>query len=524
MSQANKIVGAAFLLAGLTIVSRLIGFVREQFIAYHYGTGLEADAFVLAFTIPTLILTIVGGALSAALIPMIVRLRSENQNVRLKQLISSMFSITSLIMLLLTVSLYFFIEPFVQGLYARRAEEDLQLLTIEMLKIIVPALLAIGLVTLLTSVLNAYKHYFVPALGPVLYSTGVIVATVFFSEEYGVESLMIGMAIGILAHMLIALSTIFYKKISFKLNIYWNSDLKQVGFLILPILISITAFQINTIVDRSMASGLDAGSIASLNYANRIVQLPLSLFVGSMVLPLFPMIAERMAKQEWASTNNLLSNSYRLLGILLLPVMGVFVVLSEPIIAVLFQRGEFDLDSVRTTSIALTFYAFTLLPFAMRDIMTRAFYSMQDTWTPVINSVILVAINIGLMLLLVPTFGMIGIAGSTSIASLIAYIRLRHILMKKLGRIQSEKNQKAWLHIWRNALVFTLITWAIYQGLLQLLPNETGLHLYSRTVTSFLVGGILYIILTLRLDTDEVDWLKQRVGSLLRKLLKRPKT
>jgi putative peptidoglycan lipid II flippase len=516
MSDAKKIVGVTLLLMGVTFFSKIIGFVRTQFIATYFGTSQEADAFVMAFTIPTLLLTISGGALSAALIPMIVRLRNQGEPVRLKRLVSSMFSLTTLTMLGVTVILYLFLEPFTK-IYAGELKGNGPTQVLNMLKIIVPAFIAIGLISLFTSVLNAYRHYFIPSLGPIFYSTGIIIATVFYSDTYGVESLIIGMAIGIILQLILAVSVISVKKISFTPTIWWNEDLKKVGFLILPIVISVGVFQLNIVVDRMMASSLAAGSVLALNIGHTLTQLPLSIFVGSMVLPLFPMIADKLSKEDFQGTKELLSRSYRLLGILLLPVMGVFIVMAEPIVTVLFQRGAFDAESVRITSIALIAYSFLLLPFAMRDIITRAFYSLQDTWTPVINSVILVALNITLMLILVPKFGIIGVAGSTSLASIFAYIRIKRKLNQKIGAYQTPQNKKAWWKIWANAALFTGIAWLMYQGLLKVWVEPLGIQLWLRTLISFGVAGTIYIILTLRLDTAEVDWLKQRVKTLLKR-------
>ncbi|WP_025027165.1 murein biosynthesis integral membrane protein MurJ [Caldalkalibacillus mannanilyticus] len=516
MSRSDKIVGVAFLLLSVTIVSRLIGFVRQQVIAYYYGTSLEASAFSAAFTIPTLILTITGGALSAALIPMIIRLRNQGEELRNQQMIGTVLSVTSIVTIILSVVLYLFLEPLV-NIYVHGYDADGRALVLKMLQIIVPFLIVIGLISLITSILNAYRYYFIPSLGPIFYSTGVIVAALFFAQSYGIVSLMVGMAAGFLAHLVFALSFILKKKISLRPQFVFNEDMKQVGILLFPIFISITVFQLNTLVDRSLGSSVGDEAIAALNYANTIIQLPLSLFVGSMVLPLFPMIADKLSKNDFSGTNHLLANSYRLLGILLLPVMGGFLVLAEPIIAILFQRGEFDAASTRQTSLALMFYAFMLFPFAMRDVMTRAFYSLKDTWTPVINSVIMVAINIGLMLLLVPKLGMIGIAGSTSIASIVAYIRLRHLLRKRIGAFQSEKNSKAWWRILFNTLVFTLTALALYYGLAYFWSNPTGVHLYARTIISFAIAGAIYLYLTFQLETDEVSWLKERIQKLLKK-------
>jgi putative peptidoglycan lipid II flippase len=515
MTKTNKIVGATLLLMGVAFASKIIGFIRVQFIGYYFGTSHEADAFIMAFTIPTLLLTISGGAISAALIPMIIRLRNQGETIRLKSLIGSMFSMTTLIMLGVTVVFYLFLEPFT-SIYAGGKSAQEQEAVLHMLKIIVPAFIAIGLISLFTSILNAYKHYFIPSLGPIFYSAGIIIAIVFFSEKYGIQSLMVGMAIGIMLHLLFAITAIFAKKISLTPKIIWNEDMRKVGILIVPFIISIGAFQLNTVVDRMMAFSLEEGSVVALNMGFTVNQLPLSIFVGAMVLPLFPMIADKLSKQDLVGTKELLSRSYRLLGILLLPVTGAFIFLAEPIIKILFLRGAFDLESVEMTSTALIFYSFTLLPFAMRDVITRAFYSLQDTWTPVINSLILVALNITLMLILVPKFGIMGVAGSTSIASIFAYIRIRRKLIQKIGHQHAPQDSKTWWLIWRNAVIFTLLTWGVYQGLLVIWQEPTGVQLWVRTLVSFAIGGLTYSILTLRLKTSEVEWLVLRMKRLVR--------
>ncbi|MBO8129068.1 MAG: murein biosynthesis integral membrane protein MurJ [Peptococcaceae bacterium] len=515
MSQVKKLLGAAFLLMVVTFLGKIAGFLREVFIAAEFGTSHNADIFVAVSTIPNLLLTITGGALSAALIPMVVRLCNQKETIRLKRLISSMFSITGLSMMGLALLLFFFGEEFT-GLYVVGFSEEAKQLTLQMIRIILPALVAIGLISLFSSILNAYQHFFIPSLGPVFYSLGVIIATVFFASTYGVKSLIIGMAIGIFVQLFLVITVTIKKGIPFfPSRIWWNEDIRQVGKLMLPIFIGIGAFQLNILVDRMMASTLPEGSLAALNYAYRVTQLPLSLFVGSMVLPLYPMIADKIANQDMDGAKELLARSYHLLGILLLPVIGVFVALAEPVIAILFQRGQFDAGAVKLTSLALILYSFTILPFAMRDVITRAMYALQDTWTPVINSVLLIALNITLMVIFVPKLGMIAIAGSTSISFIFAYFRLRYKLIRKIGKTGGKEEQKLWFKIWRNAFVFTIITWGSYHGLMFIWSKPIGMELWLRTLVSLAIGGFVYLYLTFQINTPEVDWLKTRLQQLL---------
>ena len=511
MSQQNhKVLNAALLLVTVNVVSKTIGFLREVFIAAQFGTSSSADIFVAVSTVPNLLLTLTGGALAAALIPIIIRLRFQGEDVRLKKLVGSVFSLTGLIMAVFALLLYIFIGD-VADYYVVGFSPEAKQLTIEMFKIILPALVGIGLVSFFASVLNAYEHFFIPSIGPIFYSTGIIIAAVFFADTYGVKSLAVGMTAGVAVEFALGLTVMLKRGISFSPRIFLNEDLKEFGVLIVPIFISLGVFQLNTIVDRMFASTLQEGSLAALSYAYRLTQLPLSLFVGSMVVPLFPMFSKKISASDMDGLKELLAGSYHLLGILLLPVIGGFIVLAEPIIALLFQRGEFNAQAVELTGLALATYSLMILPFALRDVITRVMYSMKDTWTPVINSVIMVVLNVTLMAILVPRFGMIGITAAVAISTTFAFVRLRRKLVQKIGAVESEA-KGIWGTIIVNAAVFTAAAWLLYRGLMLLWPKPLGLDLWLRTGVSFSLSGVLYLLLTLRIKTPEVEWFKSRLG------------
>lgn len=516
MSQAKKVVATTFILIAITLFTKLISFVRQILVAAQFGTSSEADIFVSVITIPTSLLIIASGALAAALVPMIIKLRNNNESLRLEKLVSSMFSLTTLAMLLLTAVLYIFIEPFM-NLYVVGFSPEAKLYAIELLKIMIPAMIAIGLISLSSAILNAHQHFVVPSLGPISYSGGVIIALIFFSDTYGIESLIIGYSISVFFQLAILLIVIFKKKIRFSPKITITQDVKKVGILILPFFISLAVFQLNNIVDKMMGSTLPEGNLAALNYAFSVSQLPISIFVGSLVLPLFSLIADYISKNDFTGTKDILIQSNRLLGILLLPVMGAFIVVGEPIIAMIYQRGEFDINAVETTSLALMFYTFSILPYSLRDVTTRALYALQDTWTPVINSIFLVAVNITLMLIFVPRFGLIAIAGSTSISAIVGYIRLRYKLVKKIGRIGKQEDKILWGKILINAIIFTIITWLSNQGLLYIWSNNIGVQLWLRTILSLFFAALIYLYLTLKLNTTEINYLKQKIRTKLKK-------
>jgi putative peptidoglycan lipid II flippase len=194
----------------------------------------------------------------------------------------------------------------------------------------------------------------------------------------------------------------------------------------------------------------------------------------------------------------------------LLPVIGVFIVMAKPVIAVLFQRGEFNAQAVQLTGLALATYSLMILPFDMRDVITRVMYSLKDTWTPVINSAIMVILNVSLMALLVPRFGMVGITSSVAISTTFAFVRLQHKLVEKIGEVESDA-KGIWFTIIANSLVFTVVAWLLYQGLMRLWPDPSGADLWLRTLTSIGISGLLYLVLTLRIKAPEVEWLRARL-------------
>ncbi len=524
MSRGTKLVGTTILLMMVTLFTKAIGFVREIFIAAKFGATEAADIFVAVQTIPVIILSVMSGAIAAVLIPMIVQLRNSGETIRLKQLLHSVFSLTSLLMIAFSIVAFLLIEPFVD-VYVFGFDEAAKAHTVELFQIIIPAFIVIGLISLTTSVLNAYNIYILPSLGPAIYSIGVISGLLFFSERFGVKSLIVGYAIAVVIQLIILLVVVFKQGLSFRLRITINADLKKFGILLLPLVFSIGVFQLNAVVDKMMASTLNEGSLAALNYAYKVTQLPMALFVSSLVLPLFPMIADSISRDDLGDAKMILRRSNRILAMVLLPVMGLFAVMSEPIITIIYQRGAFDTHAMKMTSLALLFYSLTILPFAMRDIVTRILYALQDTWTPVINSVFIVAINLLLMVIFVPKFGIIAVAGSTSVSGLFGYLRLRSKLIKKVGPLNdfgrsadtdSSFAKNVWLRILINAIVFTLAAWLFYQGLKLFMPGELGLDLWLRTGISVLAAAGIYLGLTLSMDIEEVKWLKSKIKRVMK--------
>lgn len=509
MSQNNKIVSAALLLVAVNVISKTVGFLREAFVAAHFGTTSSADIFVAVATVPNLLVTITTGALSAALIPIIIRLRHQKEEARLKQLVGTVFSLTGLLMAVFALFLYLFIGD-IADYYVVGFSPEAKQLTVEMFKIILPALVGIGLVAFFASVLNAHEHFFIPSLGPVFYSTGIIIAAAFFADDYGVKSLAVGMSAGVAVELLLGFTVSLKRGIRFSPRILLNEDVKEVGRLIGPILICMGVFEVNIVVNRMFASTLQEGSLAALNYAYILTQLPLSLFVGSMVVPLFPMMSKKISASDMEGLKELLAGSYHLLGILLLPVIGVFIVMAEPVIGVLFQRGQFDARAVQTTGLALATYSLMIMPYAMRDVITRVLYSMKDTWTPVITTVMMVGLNIILMVFLVPRLGMVGITTAVAISTTFAFVRLRRILVRRIGPVET-KGSGIWARILTNSAVFTAAAWLLYRGLVFVWSEPVGVDLWLRTFISLGVAGVIYIFLTLQIKAPEVEWLKARL-------------
>jgi len=271
---------------------------------------------------------------------------------------------------------------------------------------------------------------------------------------------------------------------------YLNKALTLTG----PVLIGSAVQQINVIIDRTLASGLQEGSISALNYASRVNDLIITVFVMAITTVIFPMLSKAFTKGDTREGKELMGEGINIILIITVPATIGIVILAEPAIKVFFQRGAFDEVATYMTSQALIYYSLGLVGSSLRLMLNKVFYSVQDTTTPMINGMIAVGINVALNYALIGYMGHAGLALATSISATITTILLFIDLRKKLGKIGLKKYLVCFLKTLAASIVMGLAVYLVYFGLTGLLPNMFIVELLI-LILSVAVGVGIYFIL-----------------------------
>lgn len=275
-------------------------------------------------------------------------------------------------------------------------------------------------------------------------------------------------------------------------------------WLVGPVFIGVAVDQINIMVDRTLASTLVEGSISALNYANKLNQFIIGLFIVSIVTVIYPMLSKLSSdnnKDEFISS---ISKSISSVILLVIPISIGAIVLAEPIVNLLFQRGAFDARATSMTVIALAFYSIGMVGFGLRDILGKVFYSLQDTRTPMINGAMAMGMNIILNIILVRFMGHAGLAFATSLSALICIVLLFNSLNKKIGDFGQDKIIKTTIKSLVSAIIMGFVTYFAYGTLANILGGgfvQEAISLFG----SIIIGAIVYAISIIMLKVEEVN-------------------
>ncbi len=396
---------------GLSIVSfvaKMLGFVREQVIAWRFGATAGVDSYVAALSVPQILATIVGGAIASAFLPVYTAERSKNEKSAAQVAGTALY--LTVFFSLLGAMLSFVLAPGAIRVIAGQFPADQQALAVLLLRIMSVGTVLLGLSTFLTMLLNAHRQFLWPALTP-LVSNGVIVVGLILAGAYGVGGLAWLTTASMALPITLLLAVAWVSKVRvFVLPDFRHPAIVKIGKLSAPILASSLFGQVYIMIDRFLASGLDEGSMAALNYALKLVQLPVGVFVTALATAVYPALADCAAAGDRRSFSATVASSLRGLLMLLIPATVGMFVLRYPIVQLAFERGSFDSAATAKTATALGFFSFGILGMAAGQILARAFYSLQETLTPVLIGIATAIVNIVLDLLLVKPMGQGGLA------------------------------------------------------------------------------------------------------------------
>jgi putative peptidoglycan lipid II flippase len=451
LTEKKQILKSASIISLVTIVSRVLGYVRDQRIALLLGTTPAADAYVLAYRIPNLFRRLVAeGSMTASFIPVFSSYMREKTKEEVWEFANKLFWTLALVAAVITV-LGMVFSPSVVRLFAGQNIAGLQ--AVELNRIIFPYLFFVSLAALAMGILNCFHVFGLPAATPVFLNLATIVFTFAIVRNYfkdAATSIAVGVLVGGVLQFLIQVPLLVRKGMNFNFGISFSHPaIKDVAKLMIPRLFGIGIGQINLLIDTrfATASMMPVGSLAALYLADRVMELVLGGYAIAVATAILPMMSHQAAAKDYEALKKTLSFSVRIVAFITIPAALGLMILREPIIRVLFQHGQFFESSTRLTARALLYYSIGLPALASVKLIVPAFYSTRDTKTPVIIASISLVLNIVLNIVFMQFFFKRVQNGGPALATALAtffdffalfiIFRLRYGAMGTMGILRS---------------------------------------------------------------------------------------
>lgn len=500
LARAATLVSLAF------IASRALGLLREVVIGQQFGTSAELDAYLAAFRIPDLLFQLIaGGALGSAFIPTFTSFLTRKDEPGAGRLASAIINLVLLLLTGLALIMALLAPWLVANIVAPFFSPEQQLLSANLMRLMLISTVVFGVSGIVMGILNAQGHFLLPALAPVIYNAAIIGGAWLLAPRFGVTGLALGVVAGAVGHLLIQVPALIRYRFRWQPVLgLRDAGVREVARLMGPRVVGLAITQLNFLVNTILASGLAAGSLAALNYAWLLMLLPQGIVAQAMATAIFPTFSAQAARGDLGELRATFSAALRSLFFLTLPAAVGLLVAREPIIAVLLQRGRFTETSTELTAFALQFYALGLVAHSALEIITRAFYALHDTRTPVLIGGAAMALNILLSLLLIGSLSFGGLALANSIATTLEAASLLWLLRARIGGVDGAALVPATAKM---ALAAALMGACLYLFLAVARDQWIGFV----SLGSLLVGGLSYVGSALVLRIHEVTRVPQRL-------------
>ena len=444
-SANRQIARAAGTVMVAFIISNLVGVIRGIVITDAFGTSVEMDSFNAANRVAELLFNLVaGGALGSAFIPTFTGFLTKNDREGAWKLASGVINLVFLALILISILAWIFAPQIVRyGLFllVPDAQVGQEALTISLLRTMLPSVVIFGISGLVMGILNAHQVFLIPAIAPAMYSLGMILGTWLLPHSWGIQRLAIGVVGGALMHLVVQLPRLFRlegRAYHFFLGLR-DKVVLEVFKLMGPRLLGVAVVQINFIVNTIIALGQPAGSVSAISLAFSLMLMPEMAVAQSAAIASLPTFSAQVARGELEEMRTSLASTLRAVLLLAIPASVGLILLRYPLIQVLYERGEFTAHSTELVTWALLWYSAGLVGHALVEILSRAFYAMHDTRTPVSVGVVAMGLNIVLSLAFSNLFARVGwmphggLALANSLATALESIALILLMRKRLN-------------------------------------------------------------------------------------------
>lgn len=512
MARKDKLIRTTALVTMVIILSKLFGLARDVITAGFYGTGIENDAYASAYTLFYLPVLLFNSCITATIVPLYVEEREKHSLAHSNNFASNALNLFALAALLIAAVMFAFAEPIVKLIFQFDAAGIA--LTVRMTRIMLLGLVFNVMSIVFSSLLNAMERFMAAQLTGFPLSVAVILSVLLFADKLGIQAIAWGVFAASVLQVLILIPFLkgwFHYSPVINLK---DERFRRLMVLAGPAILSMGISEVNHLIDRSLASGLSAGSISAMNYAYKLI----TFLLGILMVPLTTIMFSRMSKQ--AADGNKegvlasLRHSILLISLVALPIVAIAMVLSTDVVKMIYMRGNFGMESVLLTGGVLVFYLIGVPSFGMRDFLNRTFHSVQDTKTPFLVSLLVVVLNVVLNLVLRRFMGANGLALATSISSYIGSITMFVLLRRHMGRLGLRRILPEFVKI----VISTAVSAVVCLLMNSILPEAMGtLMVFLRLAAAAAASLVAYLAACVLL---RVDTLGQFVGGVLRRRAK----
>ncbi len=476
----------AFILMVLSIITKIIGFLRDITLSYFYGVSGISDAYLVSRIIPINIFSLIGTGVSTTYIPLYSSIIEKNGVKTAERFTNNIICCLTIICTVMVIFGLIFTDEVVK-LFASGFEGETLSLAVNLTRISLFGIYFSGLAYVFVGYLQLRSSFVVPALMGIPLNF-VIILSIAASFKSSLIILAVGSVLALAFQLLFLIPFVFNTGYRFSFFLDGKDDyLIKMMKLSLPIILGISVNQINVLIGLAMASQLAVGGISALTYANRLNLFIQGIVTFSITTVMYPSISKMVAEKDFWGLKKSLSEAISGINLLIIPVMVGAMIFAEPIVILLFGRGEFDSQAVSMTSQALFYYSIGMIGFGLREVLSRIFYSLHDTKTPMINATIAVGLNLGLNIVLSKSLGIGGIALATSISAVMCTILLLFSLRTKIGSLGLKNITLSFVKILVASLVMGLIANLCYKCLMYILSANLSL------VISVGIGGLSYV-------------------------------
>lgn len=440
--RGPSLLKAAWLIAVVTIISKLIGFVRDVVIANCYGASTVSDAYFYAYQLPALAIILLGGvggpfhSATVAVFSKIIPSLKEKANDEVNGLFNTFLTASFIFFTVFAAFCFIFSDQIMRFIISGNNHELISLASTH-LKIMSPVLIVGGIVGIYYGILISYREFMLPNISPILMSVVIIATITLVKNDHSGTILAWATTVGALCQFVYQLPKIRQLGFRIRPNFHFeNPHFKQICELLFPAILSSTIGQIYVYVDMFFASSLAAGAWTSIGYSNRLFQFPVGILGTAFLVPLFPIFAKLVAQEDFESVKRYFNKGVGVLFFIAFPIIVSIWILGYDAIRLIFERGAFDQDATFMVTEALWFLAFSMLPYVFRDSLTRVYYSFNDSATPFLTALCSIVLKFFLNWLLVSKLaignGIGGITLSTSLVTLFNATILSILLKKKI--------------------------------------------------------------------------------------------